>query len=98
MSITAHPSSFMMTWMESPMNSIVNSWHFRIWCMITYAKWNDRNPSVTVTRVRHNNSTSNLVRHVHDCDKTALPGSGSITAFAQGSTYTPHKLRMKIAL
>jgi hypothetical protein len=56
-----------------------------------------RNPSVTVTRVSHNNSTSNLVCHVCDCDETAPPGSGSIAAFTQGSTYTPHKLRMKIA-
>jgi hypothetical protein len=53
---------------------------------------------VTVTRARHDDSTSNLVCHVHNCDKIAPPGSGSIMAFAQGSTYTPHKLRMKIAL
>jgi hypothetical protein len=51
-----------------------------------------------MTRARHDDSTSNLVHHVHDCDKTAPPGSGSIVAFAQGSTYTPHKLWMKIAL
>jgi hypothetical protein len=80
------------------MNSIVNSWHFRIWCTITCAKWNDRNPSVPVTRVRHDNSTSNLVCHVCDYDETAPPGSGSIAAFTQGSTYIPHKLQMKIAL
>ena len=53
---------------------------------------------MTMSRARHDDSTSNLVRHVRDCDKTAPPGSGSITAFAQGSTYTPHKLQMKIAL
>ena len=53
---------------------------------------------MTVTRARHDDSTSNLVRHVRDCDKSAPPGSGSIITFAQGSTYTPHKLRMKIAL
>ena len=27
-----------------------------------------------------------------------MVGSGSLTAFAQGSTYTPHKFRMKIAI
>jgi hypothetical protein len=27
-----------------------------------------------------------------------VSGSGTISAFAQGSTYTPHKFRMKIAL
>ena len=28
----------------------------------------------------------------------SITGSGSITAFAQGSTYNPHKFRMKIAI
>lgn len=57
-----------------------------------------RNPSVRVTRVRHDDSTSNLVRHVKNCDGSALVGAGSLRDFAHGSTYTPHKLRMKIAL
>jgi len=74
-----------------------NGWSKLLYFMIC-VKCYLRNPSVTVTRARHDDSTSNLVRHVRDCDKTAPPGSGSITAFTQGSTYTPHKLRMKIAL
>lgn len=58
-----------------------------------------RSPSIKVTRVRHDDSTSNLVRHVKACDGGMIgTGSGSITAFAQGSTYTPHKLRMKLAI
>jgi hypothetical protein len=38
------------------------------------------------------------MRHARECDNIASAGSGAITAFAQGSTYTPHKHRMKIAL
>jgi hypothetical protein len=65
---------------------------------LMHAYSNHRSPSVVVTRARHDDSTSNLMRHVRWCDHTAEPGSGSITVFAQGSTYTPHKHRMKIAL
>lgn len=65
---------------------------------LIHAYSNYRSPSVAVTRARHDDSTSNLMRHVRWCDHTAEPGSGSITAFAQGSTYTRHKHRMKIAL
>jgi hypothetical protein len=57
-----------------------------------------RNPSVRVTRVRHDDSTSNLVRHVKNCDGGTLVAAGSLKDFAHGSTYTPHKLRMKLAL
>ena len=50
-------------------------------------------------RVRHDDSTSNLVRHARACDRGVLaPGCSTITAFAHGSTYTPQKFRMKIAL
>jgi hypothetical protein len=41
---------------------------------------------------------SNLVRHAKSCTGITASGSGSIAAFAQGSTYTPHKFRMKITL
>jgi len=57
-----------------------------------------RKPSIGVTRARHDDSTSNLMRHTRECDHINSSGSGSITAFAQGSTYTPQKHRMKIAL
>jgi hypothetical protein len=53
---------------------------------------------VSVARARHDDSTSNLMRHVRECDHIAPAGSGSIIGFAQGSSYTPHKHRMKIAL
>jgi hypothetical protein len=59
-----------------------------------------RSPSIKVTRVRHDDSTSNLVRHAKACDggMIRVGSSGSITAFAQGSTYTPQKFRMKLAI
>jgi hypothetical protein len=58
-----------------------------------------RSPSIKVTRVRHDDSTSNLVRHVKACDGGMIrAGSSSIAAFAQGSTYTPQKFRMKLAI
>src|SRR5882762_5503026 len=58
-----------------------------------------RSPSIEVTRVRHDDSTSNLVRHVKACDGGMIgTGSGSITVFAQGSTYTPQKFCMKLAI
>jgi hypothetical protein len=57
-----------------------------------------RNPSQVISRARHDDSTSNLVRHVRLCDCKPPAGSGTLTSFAHGSTYTPHKHRMKIAL
>jgi hypothetical protein len=57
-----------------------------------------RSPSIKVTRTRHDDSTSNLVRHVKLCSGVSAGGSSSITAFAQGSTYTPHKFPMKLAI
>jgi hypothetical protein len=58
-----------------------------------------RSPSIKVTHVCHDDSTSNLVCHAKACDGGAIATSlNSIAAFAQGSTYTPQKFRMKLAL
>jgi len=58
-----------------------------------------RSPSIKVTHVHHDDSTSNLVCHAKACDGGAIAtSSNSIAAFAQGSTYTPQKFRMKLAL
>jgi hypothetical protein len=57
-----------------------------------------RTPSVKVTRVRHDDSTSNLIRHTKICDSGTLVAVGSLKDFAHSSTYTPHKLRVKLAL
>ena len=59
---------------------------------------NYRSPSIKVSRVCHDDSTSNLVRHAKSCDGGTLAGSGPLTAFVQGSTYTPHKFQMKVAI
>jgi hypothetical protein len=57
-----------------------------------------RNPSVTVTRVRHDESTSNLVHHSDRCTPGATTTTSSITSFAHGSTYSYPKFRVKLAL
>ena len=46
-----------------------------------------RNPSQFTTRARDNDSTSNLVRHVKECDGKHAPDEQAITKFARGSTY-----------
>ncbi|GJF00545.1 hypothetical protein PsYK624_168380 [Phanerochaete sordida] len=59
------------------------------------------NPSAKpLTRARWDDSTSNLVRHVHACekDKKPPPGQKAIDAFAQGTTYNPAKFRYKLAI
>jgi hypothetical protein len=57
-----------------------------------------RNPSVIVTRVRHDESTSNLVRHSDRCTPSSTTAASSITSFAHGSTYSYPKFRVKLAL
>ena len=57
-----------------------------------------RNPSVVVTRVRHDESTSNLVRHSDRCTPGATTATALISSFAHGSTYSYPKFRMKLAL
>ena len=57
-----------------------------------------RSPSIKVTQVRHDDSTSNLVRHVKNCDSSALVGTSSLKEFAHGSLYTLHQFYMKLAL
>lgn len=59
---------------------------------------NARSPSIIVSRVRHDESTSNLVRHADKCAPGAMTGTSSITSFAQGSTYSYPKFRLKLAL
>ena len=57
-----------------------------------------RNSSVIVTRVRHDKSTSNLVRHSDRCTPSSTTVASSITSFAHGSTYSYPKFRVKLAL
>ena len=57
-----------------------------------------RNPSVVVMRVRHDECTSNLVRHADRCTPGATTLTTSISSFAHGSTYSYPKFHMKLAL
>lgn len=59
-----------------------------------------RSPSIVVTRVRHDESTSNLLRHADKCAPGAMTqtSTSSITSFAHGSTYSYPKFRLKLAL
>jgi hypothetical protein len=57
-----------------------------------------RNPSVVVTRVRHDESTSNLVCHADKCTPSATTATASIATFAHGSTYSYPRFQMKLVL
>jgi hypothetical protein len=57
-----------------------------------------RNPSVSISRVQHDESTSNLGRHVDKCTPGAAIGTSSITAFTHGSMYSYPKFHMKLAM
>jgi hypothetical protein len=62
------------------------------------SSYNDRNPSIRVSRVRHDESTSNLIRHADGCNPPNTSATRAIAAFAHGSMYSPEKHRMKLAL
>jgi hypothetical protein len=64
--------------------------------MMTYAS--NSNPSIKITQIRHDKSTSNLLWHTDICDLDTGTGAGSIKMFAYGSTYGPAKHHVKIAL
>ncbi|PPQ74939.1 hypothetical protein CVT26_011413 [Gymnopilus dilepis] len=55
-------------------------------------------PSITVKRARHDESTSNLVRHVKLCTPGNSAQTNALAAFASGSKYNEAKHRMKCAL
>lgn len=52
----------------------------------------------SVTRGRHDDSTSNLRRHVLSCAPPTAASGQSIKAYASGTTYNRATHRMKIAL
>ena len=51
-----------------------------------------------MTRARHDESTSNLVRHVDRCDPNGSSATRAMSAFAHGSTYSPGSFRLKLAI
>ena len=55
-------------------------------------------PSIEIKRARHDESTSNLGRHVQKCTPANSAESRAMTIYSQGSQYTPEKHRMKIVL
>jgi hypothetical protein len=57
-----------------------------------------RHPSITVSRVRHDESTSNLKHHVRQCTPPDSVEARKLAEFVQGSTYTAATHRMKVAL
>lgn len=64
----------------------------------TVCSCNSRKPSVQLTRERYEDSTTNLKRHVDVCDPSDTPASQQITAFANGTTYSPAKFRYLLAM
>ena len=57
-----------------------------------------RHLSIVIARARHDESTSNLIRHVDRCQPADSAEARAIAGFAHGSTYNPATHRMKIAL
>ena len=55
-------------------------------------------PSITISRARHDESTSNLARHVRSCAPTDSTQTRALAVYASGSKYTKASHRMKIAL
>ena len=55
-------------------------------------------PSQEITRVRHDESTSNLNRHVQHCSPANSAESRAMMVYAHSSSYNPAKHRLKIAL
>jgi hypothetical protein len=55
-------------------------------------------PSINIVRARHDESTSNLSRHVQKCTPVDSKEAHAMQAYSQGSQYTPAQHRMKLAL
>lgn len=51
-----------------------------------------------MTRERYEDSTANLTRHVKGCDPSDDSATQKIVAYANGSTYSPAKLRFLLAM
>ena len=70
---------------------------------ILYFAWHwllffPRNPLITVSHTQHDESTSNLKCHVHQCMLANSVEAKQRSAFVQGSTYHPATHHMKVAL
>ena len=54
--------------------------------------------SVYLDRIIHEDSTSNLLRHIRACTSGGTPEAQKITAFASGSTYTESSFRYHLVM
>jgi len=57
-----------------------------------------RHPSITISRARTDESTSNLTRHVQNCAPTDTSQTQALTIYASGSKYIKETHCMKVAL
>ena len=59
-----------------------------------------KNPSIKVTRARHDESTSNLNRHADSCNPNVATTATmcSISYYANGTSYNPRHFRLKMSL
>ena len=55
-------------------------------------------PSIYLDHVAHEDSTSNLLRHVRVCEPPETLEVESLTSFAAGSTYSKAKFRFLLAI
>ena len=55
-------------------------------------------PSKFITRACHDGSTSNLRWHVERCAPADSPEARQMASYVHGSSYSPEKLRMKVAI
>ncbi|KAF4611964.1 hypothetical protein D9613_004308 [Agrocybe pediades] len=55
-------------------------------------------PSIVLTRIRHDESTSNLQRHVRTCTPANSSETRAISSYAHGSTYTAENHQMNLAI
>lgn len=57
-----------------------------------------RHPGITIKRVRHDDSTSNLARHVKTCVPANTKEAQAMRTYAEGSTYNEVEHRVKMSL
>ena len=55
-------------------------------------------PSIYLDHIAHEDSTSNLLRHVRTCEPPETPESETLAVFASGATYSKAKYRYLLAL
>lgn len=92
MTISA-PPRFRLLVMSSNMSLSARSKYMLVFKPKLMSLWY-RNPSEKVTRIRHDESTSNLIRHADGCDPKG--SSQAISKFVHGTTYNPGRFCLGI--